>query len=64
MLLAEKPIGVVAVGQFRNGGQELVIEQIQPRCSALGWSRLAAMPGFQEQLCCQRMTASRRTNLV
>jgi len=26
--LADKPVGVVAVGSFRNGGQELVIEQI------------------------------------
>jgi multimeric flavodoxin WrbA len=29
LLLADKPVGVVAVGAFRNGGQELVIEQIQ-----------------------------------
>jgi multimeric flavodoxin WrbA len=29
MILAEKPFGVVAVGAFRNGGQELTIEQIQ-----------------------------------
>jgi multimeric flavodoxin WrbA len=29
MLLAGKPVGVVAVGAFRNGGQELTIEQIQ-----------------------------------
>lgn len=28
-VLADKPVGVVAVGAFRNGGQELVIEQIQ-----------------------------------
>ncbi len=28
MLLANKPVGVVAVGGNRNGGQELVIEQI------------------------------------
>jgi len=27
--LADKPLGVLAVGAFRNGGQELVIEQIQ-----------------------------------
>ncbi len=27
--LADIPLGVVAVGSFRNGGQELVIEQIQ-----------------------------------
>ena len=29
LLLADKPVGVVAVGSFRNGGQELVIQQIQ-----------------------------------
>jgi multimeric flavodoxin WrbA len=29
MVLADKPFGVVAVGAFRNGGQELTIEQIQ-----------------------------------
>jgi multimeric flavodoxin WrbA len=29
LLLAGKPAGVLAVGAFRNGGQELVIEQIQ-----------------------------------
>ena len=28
-LLADKPVGVLAVGAFRNGGQELVIQQIQ-----------------------------------
>jgi multimeric flavodoxin WrbA len=29
LLLADKPVGVLAVGAYRNGGQELVIEQIQ-----------------------------------
>ena len=29
MLLDGKPLGVIATGAFRNGGQELVIEQIQ-----------------------------------
>lgn len=29
MVLANKPFGVVAVGAFRNGGQEMTIEQIQ-----------------------------------
>ena len=29
LLLADKPVGVLAVGGFRHGGQELVIEQIQ-----------------------------------
>jgi multimeric flavodoxin WrbA len=29
MVLADKPFGVVTVGAFRNGGQELTIEQIQ-----------------------------------
>lgn len=29
MLLADKPVGVVATGGFRNGGQSLVIEEVQ-----------------------------------
>lgn len=29
MVLAEKPFGVVSVGAFRNGGQEMTIQQIQ-----------------------------------
>ena len=29
MVLAGKPVGVVTVGAFRNGGQEMAIEQIQ-----------------------------------
>ena len=29
LLLADKPVGVLSVGGFRNGGQELVIERIQ-----------------------------------
>lgn len=29
LLLADKPAGVLAVGAYRNGGQEMVIEQIQ-----------------------------------
>lgn len=29
LMLADKPVGVIAVGAYRNGGQELVIEQIQ-----------------------------------
>jgi len=29
LLLADKAVGVLAVGAFRNGGQELVIDQIQ-----------------------------------
>lgn len=29
LLLADKPVGVVAVGAYRNGGQELVINQVQ-----------------------------------
>ena len=36
MLLANKPVGVVAVGQFRNGGQELTIEQIQAAMLCFG----------------------------
>lgn len=29
LLLADRPVGVLAVGAYRNGGQEMVIEQIQ-----------------------------------
>ena len=29
LLLADKPAGVLSVGAYRNGGQELVIEQVQ-----------------------------------
>lgn len=29
LLLADKPVGVLAVGAYRNGGQELVISEIQ-----------------------------------
>ena len=29
LLLADKPVGIVSVGAYRNGGQELVIEEIQ-----------------------------------
>ncbi len=36
MLLEGKPVGVIALGQFRNGGQELVIEQIQTAMLCFG----------------------------
>jgi len=29
LLLADKPVGVLAVGAYRNGGQELIISEIQ-----------------------------------
>jgi multimeric flavodoxin WrbA len=29
LMLADKPVGVIAVGAYRNGGQELVVEQVQ-----------------------------------
>lgn len=48
MVLAEKPIGVVAVGQFRNGGQELVIEQIQAGMLCFGMVPVGGhAPAFQ-----------------
>ena len=48
MLLAEKPVGVVAVGQFRNGGQELVIEQIQAAMLCFGMIPVGGhAPAFQ-----------------
>lgn len=48
MLLADKPVGVVAVGQFRNGGQELVIEQIQAAMLCFGMIPVGGhAPAFQ-----------------
>jgi multimeric flavodoxin WrbA len=48
MLLADKPVGVVALGQFRNGGQELVIEQIQAAMLCFGMIPVGGhAPAFQ-----------------
>lgn len=48
MLLANKPVGVVAVGQFRNGGQELVIEQVQAAMLCFGMIPVGGnAPAFQ-----------------
>jgi multimeric flavodoxin WrbA len=48
MLLADKPVGVVAVGQFRNGGQELVIEQVQAAMLCFGMLPVGGhAPAFQ-----------------
>ena len=48
MLLADKPVGVVALGQFRNGGQELVIEQIQAAMLCFGMVPVGGhAPAFQ-----------------
>jgi multimeric flavodoxin WrbA len=48
MLLADKPVGVVAVGAFRNGGQELVIEQIQAAMLCFGMVPVGGhTPAFQ-----------------
>jgi multimeric flavodoxin WrbA len=48
MLLADKPVGVVAIGQFRNGGQELVIEQIQAAMLCFGMVPVGGhAPAFQ-----------------
>lgn len=48
MILADKPVGVVAVGQFRNGGQELVIEQIQAAMLCFGMIPVGGhAPAFQ-----------------
>lgn len=44
MLLADKPVGVVAVGGFRNGGQELVIEQIQTTMLCFGMIPVGGKP--------------------
>jgi len=48
MILANKPVGVVAVGAFRNGGQKMTIEQIQ--AAMLCFGRIAVggnAPAFQ-----------------
>lgn len=48
MLLADKPVGVIAVGAFRNGGQELVIEQIQAAMLCFGMVPVGGhAPAFQ-----------------
>jgi multimeric flavodoxin WrbA len=48
MLLASKPVGVVAVGAFRNGGQEMTIEQIQAAMLCFGMIAVGGnAPAFQ-----------------
>jgi len=48
MVLANKPLGVVAVGAFRNGGQELVIEQVQAAMLCFGMVAAGGhAPAFQ-----------------
>jgi len=48
MLMADKPVGVVAVGHFRNGGQELVIAQIQTAMLCFGMIPVGGKaPAFQ-----------------
>ncbi len=44
MLLDSKPVGVVATGAFRNGGQELVIEQIQTAMLCFGMIPVGGRP--------------------
>ncbi len=44
MLLADKPVGVIATGGFRNGGQELVIEQIQTAMLCFGMIPVGGRP--------------------
>ncbi len=44
MLLDGKPLGVIATGAFRNGGQELVIEQIQVAMLCFGMVPVGARP--------------------
>jgi len=48
MVLANKPVGVVAVGAFRNGGQEMTIEQIQAAMLCFGMIAVGGnAPAFQ-----------------
>lgn len=44
MLLDGKPIGGIATGGFRNGGQELVIEQIQIAMLCFGMIPVGGRP--------------------
>ncbi|MBM3853108.1 MAG: flavodoxin family protein [Verrucomicrobia bacterium] len=44
MLLEGKPVGVIATGGFRNGGQELVIEQIQVAMLCFGMLPVGGRP--------------------
>jgi multimeric flavodoxin WrbA len=44
MLLDGKPLGVIATGAFRNGGQELVIEQIQVAMLCYGMLPVGGRP--------------------
>jgi multimeric flavodoxin WrbA len=44
MVLANKPVGVVAVGMFRNGGQEMIIQQIQAAMLCFGMIAVGGHP--------------------
>jgi multimeric flavodoxin WrbA len=44
MLLDGKPVGVIATGAFRNGGQELVIAQIQTAMLCFGMIPVGGRP--------------------
>ena len=48
MVLADKPFGVVTVGAFRNGGQEMTIQQIQAILLCYGMIAVGGQaPAFQ-----------------
>jgi multimeric flavodoxin WrbA len=48
MVLADKPFGVVTVGVFRHGGQELIIEQVQAILLCFGMVPVGGhAPAFQ-----------------
>ena len=48
MLLADKVVGVVAVGAFRNGGQEMAIEQVHAAMLCFGMIPVGGnAPAFQ-----------------
>jgi multimeric flavodoxin WrbA len=44
MLWADKPVGIIATGGFRNGGQEIVIEQIQTAMLCFGMIPVGGRP--------------------
>jgi len=44
MVLADKPVGVIATGGARHGGQELVIDQIQVAMLCFGMLPVGGRP--------------------
>jgi multimeric flavodoxin WrbA len=63
MLLDGKPVGVIATGAFRNGGQELIIEQIQTAMLCFGMIPVGDAPlPSRAARCSPPRTTSAATN--